>query len=65
MGLNRLGLRRKSLHSFKQAPSHGHAQGCRTASASVASRLAKVLFRPSLDMDTTVGMLMEGPMSFG
>ena len=44
MDPNRTGLLSMTLQSFKQALSHGHAQRCRTVSASVASRLAKELF---------------------
>ena len=47
MDPNRTGLLSMNLRSFKQAFSHGHAQRCRTISASVASRLAKELFRLS------------------
>ena len=47
MDQNRTGLQSMNLRSFKQALSHGHAQRCRTVSASVASRLVKELFRLS------------------
>ena len=65
MDPNRTGLVTMNLRSFKQALSHGHAQRCWTISASVASRLAKELFRLSQDMDTIVAMLMEGRLSYG
>ena len=47
MDPNCTGLQSMNLRSFKQALSHGHAQRCRAISASVASRLAKELFRLS------------------
>jgi len=47
MDPNHTGLLSMNLRSFKQALSHGHAQRCRTVSASVASRLVKELFRLS------------------
>ena len=65
MDPNCTGLLSMNLWSFKQALSHGHAQRCQTVSASVASRLAKELFRLSQDMDTIVAMLMEGRLSYG
>jgi hypothetical protein len=65
MDPNHTGLLCMKLRSLKQALSHGHAQRCRTVSASMASRLAKELFRLSYDMDTTVAMLMEGHLSYG
>ena len=47
MDPNRTSLLSMNLWSFKQALNHGHAQRCRTVSASVASRLTKELFHLS------------------
>jgi len=61
----RIGLQSMTFYVLKPALRSGHAQGCLMLSASVASRLKKELFHLSLDLVTTVAMLMGGRVSFG